>query len=95
MTIRTPEGFETAEKGDIIFFEMGRTGAHQFFNHDNVPCEYLDLRTTVGVDVSEYPDSGKIGIWPFGDILKKESQVDYNEGEENVQLIWKNLKRKK
>ncbi len=94
LTIRTPNGLEIAEKGDIIFFEIGESGAHQFFNHDTIPCEYLDLRTTVGIDVSEYPDSGKIGIWPFGDILKKDSQVDYNEGEDNIQLIWDKLKDK-
>ena len=92
MTIRTPKGFEIAKKGQIVFFEMGETSAHQFFNHDTVPCEYLDIRTTVGIDVCEYPDSGKINISPFGEIFEKVSQVDYNKGEENVQLTWDKLK---
>ena len=94
MTIRTPKGFEIAKKGQIVFFEMGETGAHQFYNHDTVPCEYLDIRTTFGIDVSEYPDSGKINILPFGEIFEKDSQVDYNKGEENVQLTWDKLKNK-
>ena len=92
MTIRTPKGFEIAKKGQIIFFEMGETSAHQFYNHESVPCEYLDIRTTVGIDVSEYPDSGKINIIPFGEIFEKVSQVDYNKGEENVHLTWEKLK---
>jgi uncharacterized cupin superfamily protein len=92
MTIRTPKGFEIAHKGQIVFFETGATSAHQFFNHEAVACEYLDIRTTVGTDVCEYPDSGKIYILPSGGIYEKESQVDYNKGEENVQFIWDKLK---
>jgi uncharacterized cupin superfamily protein len=92
MTIRTPKGFEIAKKGQIVFFEIGETSAHQFYNHATVPCEYLDIRTTVGIDVCEYPDSGKINISPFGEIFEKDSQVDYNKGEENVQLTWDRLK---
>ncbi len=94
MTIRTPKGFEIAKKGQIIFFEMGETSAHQFYNHETVPCVYLDIRTTIGIDVSEYPDSGKINIIPFGEIFEKVSQVDYNKGEENVHLTWEKLKNK-
>ena len=92
MTIRTPKGFEIAKKGQLIFFEMGETSAHQFYNHDNVPCEYLDIRTTVGIDICEYPDSGKISISHFGGVFEKDSKVDYNKGEENVKLIWDRLK---
>jgi len=92
MTIRTPQGFEIAEKGKIVFFEIGETSAHQFYNHDTIPCVYLDIRTTIGIDVCEYPDSGKINISPFCEIFEKGSQVDYNKGEENVQLIWDKLK---
>lgn len=92
MTIRTPKGFEIVKKGQIVFFEIGDTSAHQFYNHENVPCVYLDIRTTVGIDICEYPDSGKINISPFGEIFEKDTQVDYNKGEENVQLIWDRLK---
>ena len=91
MTIRTPEGLEIAEQGHIIFCEIGETGAHQFYNHGTVPCEYLDIRTTIGIDISEYPDSGKIGILPNKDCYEKDSKVDYYHGEENVQQIWDKL----
>ena len=95
MTMRTPDGLKVVNKGQIIFFEMGETGAHQFYNHEALPCEYLDIQTTVGLDVSEYPDSGKINILPFGEIFQKDSQVPYNNGEENVQAIWDKLTSRK
>ena len=94
MTIRTPKGFEIVKKGQIVFFEIGETSAHQFYNHDKIPCVYLDLMTTVGMDVCEYPDSGKINISPFKEVYEKHTQVDYNKGEENVQLIWDKLHNK-
>ncbi|MFC0877475.1 cupin domain-containing protein [Saccharicrinis sp. FJH2] len=94
MTLRTKDGLNVVNKGEIIFFEMGETSAHQFFNHDNVPCTYLDLRTTVGIDVVEYPDSGKINISPYGEIFEKSSQVGYNKGEEKVGEVWRELQHK-
>lgn len=93
MTLRTPEGLSVLSGGDIVFFETGETGAHQFYNHSSAPCVYLDLRSTVGMDVAEYPDSGKINIWPQQEIYEKNSQVGYNTGEEHVREIWE-LERK-
>lgn len=92
MTIRTPEGLKIAEQGHIIFCEMGEAGAHQFYNHGTVTCEYLDIRTVVGIDIAEYPDSGKIGILPYRDFYEKDGQVDYFQREENVQQIWDKLR---
>lgn len=91
MTIRSPKGFEVISSGQIAFFEMGESSAHQFYNHSSEPCTYLDIRTTIGIDICEYPDSGKINISPFNEIFEKSSQVDYNKGEENVSEIWNNL----
>ena len=93
-TLRSENGFRIIKQGELLFFEMGETSAHQFFNHDTVPCVYLDIRTTVGIDVTEYPDSGKINISPFKEIFMKDTQVDYNKGEEDVQLIWDRLRKK-
>ncbi len=93
MTMRTSTGFEVLNKGQVVFFEMGETGAHQFYNHSEDTCEYLDLRTTFGIDISEYPDSGKINILPFMEIFDINNKVDYNSGEENIQSKWDNLKK--
>ena len=45
MTLRTPRGLEIVKEGDVIFFEMGETGAHQCYNHNTEPCTYMDIRT--------------------------------------------------
>lgn len=92
MTIRTVQGFEIINQGQIAFFEIGENGAHQFYNHGSKPCTYLDIRTTTGIDIVEYPDSGKVNISPFNQIYEKQTQVDYNKGEENIEKIWSDLK---
>ncbi len=93
-TLRTPDGLKIITKGDIIFFEMGSSSAHQIYNHTSTPCMYFDLRTNNGLDVAEFPDSHKIIIGPEMDIFEKGIQVDYFKGEENVAEIWKSLKDK-
>jgi len=91
MTLRTPEGLEVVNSGDLIFFEMGESGAHQFYNHTEEPCTYLDVRTFIGYDVCDYPDSGKILLAPSFEIFSKDDKKNYFEGETNVLEVWKNL----
>jgi uncharacterized cupin superfamily protein len=95
MTMRSPDGFEIMTKGDLVFFEMGETGSHQFFNHSTEPCTYLDIRTLIGIDVCEYPDSGKINVIPYYEVFEKRSKVEYFKGEENILEKWKELKKNK
>jgi uncharacterized cupin superfamily protein len=93
-TLRTPTGLETVNSGDVIFFETGETGAHQLFNHTEEPCVYLDIRTFTGFDVCEYPDSNKINFMPMDEIFSRDSQVNYFDGEKNIQDKWKQLKNR-
>jgi len=93
MTIRTSNKLELIHSGQMVFFELGETSAHQFFNHSDVPCVYLDIRTNMGFDVTEYPDSGKINVFPYNLIFEKGTQVSYFKGEEDVENIWKQLKK--
>lgn len=92
-TLRTPEGLEKVVKGDIIFFEEGPSSAHQLYNHSDSPCVYLDLRTTFGIDVCEYPDSGKINILPFQEVFESSSKVDYYKDENNTARNWPDKKQ--
>ena len=87
-TLRSPDGFQKITKGDIIFFEEGPGGVHQIYNHSELPCMYLDLRTTTGIDVCEYPDSEKTNILPKQEIFSNSSKVDYYLGEEEVRKKW-------
>ena len=89
--MRTPQGIETVHSGDIIFFESGETGAHQLYNHTDEPCTFLDIRTYIGHDICEYPDSNKIIVVPNGETFKRDEQHGYFEGEENIRDIWEKL----
>ena len=87
-TLRTPTGLDIVNAGDLMFFGIGETGAHQLFNHTSEMCVYLDIRTYIGYDVAEYPDSNKIFMAPSREIFKKDTQVNYFEGEENIKEKW-------
>jgi uncharacterized cupin superfamily protein len=91
ITLRKPDGFEVVSGGDLIFFEMGESGAHQFFNHTSEPCTYLDIRTYIGYDVCEYPDSDKILLAPSFEIFNKDSLSSYFEGENDVLGKWESI----
>jgi len=94
-TLRTPNGLEIVNSGDLIFFEKGKTGAHQLYNHTSETCIYLDIRTYIGYDVAEYPDSNKIFIAPSREIFEIDSQVSYFEGEKNIKDKWKQIDNKR
>ena len=87
-TLRTPEKFIELSQGDIAFFEIGPEGAHQLYNHTEQPCVFVDIRTVIGLDVCEYPDSGKINVLPYQEIYKEEDRVDYYKDEEKVSEKW-------
>ena len=73
--------------------DSGETGAHQLYNHTDEPCTYLDLRSFIGHDVCEYPDSGKLILMPTAETLCKDEQHAYFEGEQGVDTIWNRLSR--
>ncbi len=62
--LRTPEGLTEVGAGDLLFFEAGDSGAHQLFNPTDEPCIYLDVRTFLGQDVVDYPDSNRVLLVP-------------------------------
>jgi len=86
--LRTPDGFRELSEGDVVFFEMGSSGAHQLYNHTDKPCVFVDIRTTVGIDVCEYPDSGKINILPYQEIYQGQDKVDYYLNEDKPAEKW-------
>lgn len=91
VTLRTPDGLEIVNKGDLIFFEKGKTGAHQLYNHTTEICVYLDIRTYLGYDIAEYPDSDKILLAPSFEIFNKDSQAGYFDGEKNIKDKWEQI----
>lgn len=87
-TLRTPDGFQKVAAGDIIFFEEGPESAHQLYNHSDSPCIYLDIRVAAGIDIVEYPDTGKVAVLPYMEIFEKTKGLDYFTGEEEVVKKW-------
>jgi uncharacterized cupin superfamily protein len=83
-TLRTPEGEQELERGDVVSFSTTPEGAHKLWNDTDEPVRYLMLSTAVDFDVVHYPDSDKIGIRAEGYrlLVRPESGVDYMDGEE-------------
>jgi len=94
-TLRTPAGLEIVNEGDILFFEDGESGVHQLYNHTENPCTYLDLRSYIGHDVCEYPDSDKIILVPNGETFRRSERHPYFGGETGIDGIWKQLRQQK
>ncbi|MDL2223190.1 cupin domain-containing protein [Bacteroidales bacterium OttesenSCG-928-M11] len=91
-TLRTNNGLKIVNKGDLIFLEKGESGVHQLYNHTDTPCVFLDVRTYIGFDVCEYPDSNKLLLAPTMETFNQNMKTDYFSGEENVVEKWKYLR---
>ena len=82
--LRTPEGERTVSKGELLFFPAGPEGAHKLTNiSEEEMLVYIDFDVVHEIDIAEYPDSDKIGIWGKGinQIYPRDSHVDYYDGE--------------
>src|SRR5262249_39840585 len=60
-TLRTPEGEQVLEEGDVVAFPRGNEGLHQIKNRTNAPIRVLMLSTLIRPDLVHYADSGKFG----------------------------------
>ena len=81
--VRTPEGEERLEAGDVVCFPRGPEGAHKVGNPEGETVRVLMVSTLNEPSVAVYPDSDKVGVYA-GDyrlIVKADSGVDYFEGE--------------
>ena len=61
LVLRTPDGEHTVERGDVVCFAAGPTGAHQLINRSDSPARTLMFSSSRAPAVSVYPDSDKIG----------------------------------
>ena len=82
--LRSAEGERTVKPGDLLFFPAGEKGAHKLTNTSETEMLiYIDFDIVHDLDVTMYPDSGKIGIWGMdtNKIYRLGDDVDYSEGE--------------
>jgi uncharacterized cupin superfamily protein len=91
MTVRTNDSFQVVNAGDVLYFETGESGAHQFFNHTNDPCTYFDVKTFYELDIVVYPDSEKVMVSRYNEVFKTEAQADYFSGELDIAQRWREL----
>lgn len=83
-TLRDPNGERTLAEGDVVVFKRGPGGAHLVRNDTSEPVRLLMLSTKAEVEIAEYPDSGKLGVFgkDFRKMLRGDAEVDYFEGED-------------
>ena len=86
VTVRTPQGRLTLERGDIVRFPAGPDGAHKVMNTGGSPARTLLFSNARGPAVSVYPDSNKIGVWPGDEenslLFVRDTSVPWSHGEE-------------
>jgi uncharacterized cupin superfamily protein len=89
-TVRTPEGSSEVGPMGLVFFPTGPPGAHQISNDTDSTVRVLMWSEVVLPTATAYPDSGKVGVYT-GDkgedlIVRRESAVDYYDGESHTGL---------
>jgi uncharacterized cupin superfamily protein len=75
--LRTPGGERELRKGDMVAFPVGPGGAHQLTG----PGTVLMFSSKSSPEVTEYPDSGKVGASPPRAVFRIADAVDYWDGE--------------
>ena len=85
-SLRTPDGWQELDEGEVVGFPVGEAGAHQIVNRTADVIRFLAISTSGVPDIVLYPDSGKLGAAerrPGGlhHFFRLSDAVDYYEGE--------------
>ena len=70
--VRTPAGERELRAGDVLCFPAGPDGAHQVSG----PGTVLIVGEQSAVEAIEYPDAGKIAVYPPGRIFRSADAVE-------------------
>ena len=85
-TLRTSDGEQELEEGDVVCFPRGKDGLHQVRNATAAPIRVLMLSSMNRPDIVEYPDSGKVGARSAAGerilLGRPGPMLDYWDGEE-------------
>src|SRR2546423_7737323 len=80
-TLRSPEGEQELEPGELAVFPEGPAGAHLVENRTEEPCRVLILSSKSPLAIVHYPDSGKVGLWSqsggYDRLIRSEPKLDY------------------
>lgn len=83
-SLKTPAGDRQVSAGDFLFFPANENGAHKLTNVSaSEKLVYIDFDTYNDLEVSFYPDSGKVGIWgkDLAQLYRTREQAEYYDGE--------------
>ena len=76
-TLRDPDGERELRRGDVVCFPTGEQGAHQLRG----PGTVMILSASRALEVTEYPDSGKVGVSHPRKIFRLADAGQYWDGE--------------
>jgi len=91
-TLRTLDGEQVLEPGEVVACPAGRDGAHRVENRTGDAVRLLIVSTMIAPELNEYPESGKLwglGFPPGGEhdpnapeiLGRPENNLDYLDGE--------------
>src|SRR3954447_22765021 len=83
-SVRDPGGEDELVAGDLACFPAGPEGAHKLTNRTDANARVLLVSTRTSPAVAVYPDSDKLGVigeWGERIFVRRESAVDYHDGE--------------
>ncbi|MBC7430395.1 MAG: cupin domain-containing protein [Bacteriovorax sp.] len=85
--VRQDNEFFEMKEGDLIVFKAGV--AHQFYNHTQLPFQFLALSNKDPNEICEYPDSNKTWDRQQKKLFQNGVEVkDYWKDEENPDHFW-------
>ena len=86
VAVRTPQGVQELERGEVVCFPPGPAGAHKATNRGDTRARIVMFSSAREPAVAVYPDSDKIGVWPGNPddevmLRRADGDVPYWEGE--------------
>jgi uncharacterized cupin superfamily protein len=76
-TLRSGDGERELRRGDVVCFPTGEQGAHQLRG----PGTVMIISASRSLEVTEYPDSGKVGVSHPRKIFRLADAAEYWDGE--------------
>ena len=66
IALRTAEGWEDLDEGEVVAFPRGERGAHGYKNQSGEAARILMISEMNGPNISVYPDLNQIGVFDAG-----------------------------
>lgn len=63
MSLRTPDGWREMERGEVVAFPVGESGAHQVVNRGQEPVRFLAISTSGEPEIVVQVEAEKIGVF--------------------------------